>query len=44
MIADLAKLPLEFSPGEAWNYSVSVDVLGYLIEKISGVPFAQFLK
>jgi CubicO group peptidase (beta-lactamase class C family) len=44
MISDLAKLPLEFSPGEAWNYSVSVDVLGYLIEKISGVPFAQFLK
>jgi len=44
MIDDLAKIPLEFSPGEAWNYSVSVDVLGYLIEKISGVPFAQFLK
>jgi len=44
MIADLAKIPLEFSPGEAWNYSVSVDVLGYLIGKISGMPFEQFLK
>jgi len=44
MIADLAKLPLEFSPGEAWNYSVSTDVLGYLIGKISGKPFEQFLK
>src|ERR1700733_13648073 len=44
MIDDLAKIPLEFSPGEAWNYSVSTDVIGYLIGKISGVPFEQFLK
>jgi CubicO group peptidase (beta-lactamase class C family) len=44
MIADLAKIPLEFSPGEAWNYSVSTDVIGYLIGKISGIPFEQFLK
>jgi CubicO group peptidase (beta-lactamase class C family) len=44
MIADLAKIPLEFSPGEAWNYSVSTDVLGYLVGKISGKPFEQFLK
>jgi CubicO group peptidase (beta-lactamase class C family) len=44
MIEDLAKIPLEFSPGEAWNYSVATDVLGYLIGKISGMPFEQFLK
>jgi CubicO group peptidase (beta-lactamase class C family) len=44
MIADLAKIPLEFSPGEAWNYSVSTDVIGYLIGKISGLPFERFLK
>jgi CubicO group peptidase (beta-lactamase class C family) len=44
MIDDLAKIPLEFSPGEAWNYSVSADVLGYLVGKISGMPFEQFLK
>ncbi|MDR3507240.1 MAG: serine hydrolase [Caulobacteraceae bacterium] len=44
MIADLATLPLEFSPGTAWNYSVSTDVLGYLVGKISGMPFEQFLK
>src|SRR5262249_20661383 len=44
MIADLADIPLEFSPGEAWNYSVATDVIGYLIGKISGVPFEQFLK
>jgi CubicO group peptidase (beta-lactamase class C family) len=44
MIDDLAKIPLEFSPGEAWNYSVSTDVIGYLIGLISGKPFEQFLK
>jgi CubicO group peptidase (beta-lactamase class C family) len=44
MIDDLTKMPLEFSPGEAWNYSVSTDVIGYLIGKISGKPFEQFLR
>jgi CubicO group peptidase (beta-lactamase class C family) len=44
MIDGLAKMPLEFSPGEAWNYSVSTDVIGYLIGKISGKPFERFLK
>ncbi len=38
MIQQLAKLPLEFSPGEAWNYSVSTDVVGYLVQKLSGKP------
>ncbi len=44
MINDLSKMPLEFSPGEAWNYSVSTDVIGYLVGKVSGKPFEQFLK
>ena len=44
MIETLATLPLEFSPGEAWNYSVSTDVLGYLVGKIAGMPFEQFLQ
>lgn len=44
MIEDLARIPLEFSPGDAWNYSISTDVIGYLIGKISGKPFEQFLK
>jgi len=43
MIELLAQTPLEFSPGEAWNYSVSTDVLGYLVGLISGTPFEQFL-
>src|SRR5205085_414853 len=44
MIDDLGKIPLEFSPGEGWNYSVATDVIGYLVGKISGMPFEQFLK
>jgi CubicO group peptidase (beta-lactamase class C family) len=44
MIAGLGRMPLEFSPGESWNYSVSTDVLGYLIGKITGKPFEQALK
>ncbi len=40
----LSELPLEFSPGSAWNYSVSTDVLGYLVGKISGVPFDEFVR
>jgi CubicO group peptidase (beta-lactamase class C family) len=44
MITDLAEIPLEFSPGEAWNYSVATDVIGYLVGKISGMPFEQFVK
>lgn len=44
MIARLSGLPLEFSPGEAWNYSVSTDVVGYLIGQISGQPLEAFLQ
>ena len=44
MIERLAQIPLEFSPGTAWNYSVSIDVLGYLVEKLSGVSFGEFLR
>jgi CubicO group peptidase (beta-lactamase class C family) len=44
MIDQLARIPLDFSPGTAWNYSVSADVLGYLIEKLSGMSFGEFLR
>lgn len=44
MIESLSKVPLEFSPGEAFNYSVSTDVLGYLVGKLSGMPFELFLQ
>ena len=44
MIEQLSELPLEFSPGEAWNYSVATDVLAYLVEVFSGQPYDQYLR
>jgi CubicO group peptidase (beta-lactamase class C family) len=44
MIAQLEKLPLEYSPGDAWIYSVAIDVVGYLIERVSGQSFAAFVR
>src|SRR5262245_17811446 len=44
MVATLAELPLEFSPGTRWNYSVSTDVVGYLIEMISGQRLDAYLR
>jgi CubicO group peptidase (beta-lactamase class C family) len=43
MIAALGKMPLEFSPGDAWNYSVATDVCGWLVEVVSGQKFEDFL-
>jgi CubicO group peptidase (beta-lactamase class C family) len=43
-IERVAKLPLLYQPGEGWVYSVSVDIQGYLVEKLSGKPFADFLR
>ena len=37
-------MPLEFSPGTQWNYSVAIDVLGYLVQKLSGQSFGEFLR
>lgn len=42
-IKTLARIPLEFSPGEAWNYSVATDVLGWLVQVVSGQKFEDFL-
>jgi CubicO group peptidase (beta-lactamase class C family) len=44
MVEQLATLPLEFSPGTQWNYSVSIDVMGYLVQKLSGMSFGEFLR
>ena len=44
MIDGLAKVPLLAQPGTRWSYSIGVDVQGYLVEKFSGQPFADFLR
>jgi CubicO group peptidase (beta-lactamase class C family) len=43
-IEQLAGIPLDFSPGEYWNYSVAIDVMGYLVQKLSGQTFGEFLR
>ena len=43
-IKKLAKLPLHHNPGEKFTYSEGLDVLGYFIEIVSGMPFDEFLK
>ena len=44
MIDGLAKIPLLAQPGTRWSYSIAVDVQGYLVEKFSGQPFAEFAR
>ncbi len=39
----IASQPLYFQPGTGWYYSYADDVLGRLVEVVSGIPFAQFL-
>ena len=40
----LAAIPLEFSPGTAWNYSVSTDILGLVVQRVAGVELSRFLE
>ena len=40
----VAALPLQFQPGSKWHYSVASDLVGLAVERISGVPFADYLE
>ena len=44
MAKKLGSLPLMFHPGEQWSYGLSVDVQAFLVERLSGKPFDQYLK
>lgn len=43
-VGALAKAPLLYQPGTVWDYSLSVDVLGLIVEAVSGKPLAAFLQ
>jgi len=43
-IGKMAQLPLAYQPGEGWVYSVSVDIQGYIVEKLSGQPLGTFMR
>ena len=42
-VSKLSKLPLAYQPGTTWDYGMSTDVLGRIVEVVSGVPFDQFI-
>lgn len=43
-VTKLSRLPLAHQPGSTWEYGMSVDVLGRIVEVVSGTPFDQFLE
>ena len=43
-LAHLGRLPLEFEPGTGWNYSVSTDVLGIAVERLSGMTLGAYFQ
>src|SRR3984957_9787772 len=43
-IKRVAKLPLNSQPGSEWHYSISVDIQGYIVQKLSGMPFEEYLE
>ncbi|MDY0093717.1 MAG: serine hydrolase domain-containing protein [Candidatus Vecturithrix sp.] len=44
IMSELAKIPLRYQPGTRWHYGLSTDVLGYLVQVISDMPFDEFLQ
>lgn len=44
LVEKAAQIPLLAQPGTRWNYSIATDVLGYLVEVVSGMPFETFMK
>jgi CubicO group peptidase (beta-lactamase class C family) len=43
MIDKLAKIPLNYQPGKGWTYSLSMDIEGYIVEKLSGQSLPDFM-
>jgi CubicO group peptidase (beta-lactamase class C family) len=44
VVNNLAKLPLMHSPGERWTYGLNLEVLGHLVETLSGLPLEDFFQ
>lgn len=44
MVKQISELPLKFQPGTKWEYGLSIDVCGYLVEVLSGMPLDEFFK
>lgn len=44
IVNELGSIPLLFQPGEAWHYGISADVIGGVIEVVTGVPYGEYLE
>jgi CubicO group peptidase (beta-lactamase class C family) len=44
MAAKLSKIPLGYQPGQRWEYGISVDAQAYLVEKLAGKPFDEYMR
>ena len=44
MMTKISAIPLLYEPGTKWSYSVAVDIQGYLVQKLSGQKFGDYLK
>lgn len=44
VLAELAKLPLNHQPGTAWHYGVNIDVIGFLVEELSGKKLGEYMQ
>jgi CubicO group peptidase (beta-lactamase class C family) len=44
MVTKIAAIPLRYQPGTHWSYSAGVDIQGYIIEKLSGMRLADFMR
>jgi CubicO group peptidase (beta-lactamase class C family) len=44
ILTKFAELPLTHQPGTAWNYGVSTDIIGFLVEKLSGKKLGEYMQ
>ncbi|MFT6086266.1 MAG: CubicO group peptidase (beta-lactamase class C family) [Glaciecola sp.] len=44
VLSELAKIPLNHQPGTQWNYGVNTDVIGFLVEKLTGMKLGEYVK
>ena len=44
MLTEIAKLPLNHQPGTKWHYGINIDILGFLVERLTGMKLGEFMQ
>ncbi len=44
ILKEIAKLPLNHQPGTQWNYGISIDIIGFLVEKLTGQSLGAYMQ